>query len=143
MRQLVKFWRLPGEQRRLLVSALLCLVAVKVGLRVIPLPVILRRLETLKVSKTFRAWDPLPPEQAAWAIRAVSRYLPGTRNCLVQSLAAQAMLARQGGASQLRIGVAKDDGGQFKAHAWVECDGEIIIGAEGVSQYTALPPLEF
>lgn len=143
MPPLVKFLNLNPSERGLLISALFHLAAIRIGLWVMPLQVILRRLETLKVSETFRVWNPLPPERIAWAIRAASRYLPGSRNCLVQSLAAQAMLAQQRSASQLRIGVAKDDDGRFKAHAWVECDGETIIGAEGVSQYTTFPPLEF
>lgn len=139
MKQLVKFLNLTTAERNLLVSALFRLVAIRIGLWVLPLQVILRRLETLKVSKTFRVCT---PEQIAWAIRLVSRYLPGTGNCLVQSLAARAMLARQGYLPHLRIGAAKDESGGFKAHAWVECDGRIIIGAVGVSQFTPFPDLK-
>jgi hypothetical protein len=52
------------------------------------------------------------------------------------------MLARRGYPAHLRIGVAKDEGGRLKAHAWVECEGNIVIGSRGVSQYTAFPYLE-
>ena len=141
MKQLARFLNLTAGERRLLVSALFHLVAIRIGLWVLPLQQLVKRLETLKVSKTFRVWNP-PAERIAWAIRVVSRYLPGTRNCLVQSLAAQAMLARRGYPARLRIGVAKDEGGRLKAHAWVECEGNIVIGSRGVSQYTALPYLE-
>ena len=109
----------------------------------IPLRVLLRRLHKMAVERDCLSdSNPLPPERIAWAIRVVSRYLPGTMNCLVQALAAQTMLARWGYASHLRIGVAKDEGGQLKAHAWVECEGKIVIGGVGMSQYTALPYLE-
>ena len=143
MKQLARFSNLTSSERRLLVSALFHLAAIRIGLWVFPLQQLLNRLKTLKVSETFRVWNPPPAERIAWAIRVVSRYLPGTRNCLVQSLAAQAMLARRGYASQLRIGVAKDEEGRLKAHAWVECEGKIVIGSRGVAQYTAFPYLEF
>lgn len=142
MKRFVKFWNLPAMERRLLVSALFCLAAIRIGLWVLPLQQLLKRLETLKVSKTFRVWDPPPAERIAWAIRVAGRYLPGGGNCLVQSLAAQTMLARRGYPARLRIGVAKDEGGRLKAHAWVECEGNIVIGSRGMSQYTPFPYLE-
>ena len=140
MRLFIKLLKLNANERGLVISALLHLAAIRIGLWALPLQGMLRRLETLKVSKTRRG---LEPERIVWAIRAVSRYLPGTRNCLVQSLAAQAMLARRGYPARLCIGVAKDEGGQLKAHAWVECEGNIVIGSRGVSQYTPFPYLEF
>lgn len=92
-----------------------------------------------KVSETVGAWS---PTKLAWAIHVVSGRLPGSANCLVRSLAAQAMLARGGYLSCVRIGVARPDSERFKAHAWLECDGKIIIGGEGTSQYTPLPNLQ-
>lgn len=84
----------------------------------------------------------MPPERIPWAIRVASRYVPRGSNCLVQAVATQAMLARRGRSAQIRIGAAKDNDTQFKAHAWVECEGRIVIGGAGVSQYTPFPPLE-
>ena len=143
MKQLVKFSNLTSSERRLLVSALFRLVAIRVGMWVIPLRVLLRRLHKMAVERDrLSGSNPLPPERIAWAIRVASRYLPGTMNCLVQALDAQSMLARRGHLARVRIGVAKDEGGQLKAHAWVECEGKIVIGGVGMSQYTALPYLE-
>jgi len=45
--------------------------------------------------------------------------------CLERSIALWWLLARQGIATQLRIGVRKDDE-KFAAHAWVERDGVAI-----------------
>ena len=143
MKQFAKFSNLTGSERCLLVSALFRLVAVRVGMWVIPFRVLLRCLHKMAVERDrLRGNNPLPPERIAWAIRVVSRYLPGTMNCLVQALATQSMLARRGHPARVRIGVAKDEGGQLKAHAWVECEGKIVIGGVGVPQYTALPYLE-
>lgn len=149
MKPLTKFLNLTRGERNLLASAVYYLAAIRIAFSVLPFQQLVKRLETLKVSEThrhasrqgrhLRVWK---PEQISWAIRVVGRYLPGTGNCLVQSLAAQTMLARRGYSSHLRIGVAKDKVGKFNAHAWVECDGKIVIGGAGASQYTAFPPLE-
>ena len=143
MRQFVRFWKLPAAERCLLLSALCHLVAVEAGLWALPLQQLLERLpQAAAAGGAGRAGNAPPAERIAWAVRVAGRYLPGAGNCLVQSLVAQAMLARRGYVSRLRLGVAHGDGGQFQAHAWVECDGQVIVGAEEVSRYAAFPPLE-
>jgi hypothetical protein len=59
-------------------------------------------------------------------VRAAARNSPIPSTCLERSLAQWWLLARQGIAAQLRIGVRKESG-KFTAHAWVEYDG-IAIG---------------
>lgn len=54
--------------------------------------------------------------------------MPGA-TCLVQALAGMALLARQGHAATLCIGVTKRDAA-FGAHAWVECDGRAVVGVQ-------------
>lgn len=46
-----------------------------------------------------------------------------------------------GPASRLRIGVARDEGGEVCAHSWVEVDGRMVIGGEGPERYESLPEL--
>jgi hypothetical protein len=43
--------------------------------------------------------------------------------------------------TQLRIGVAKDDAGRLRAHAWLESDGSAVIGVpdSGLDGYQRLP----
>lgn len=67
----------------------------------------------------------------------VSRYIPHT-TCLVQALAVQVFLTRNGYSPQLNIGVAKTDSGQLQAHAWVECDGWLVLGGYNAECYTPL-----
>jgi len=134
---LARLLKLTTAEYRLLVSALFWLIACRIGLWVLSLQRIFAHLETFQtfdVSKTAYVL----PERIAWAVRTVGRHLPGFRNCLVQSLAAQIMLMRRGYASQIRIGAARDNG-EFKAHAWVECQGQIVLGAAGTSQNTPFP----
>jgi hypothetical protein len=59
------------------------------------------------------------PGEAAWAITAAARRIPGTR-CLEWALAMRGLLSQTGIASELRIGVAADGAGAIRAHAWIE-----------------------
>jgi hypothetical protein len=65
----------------------------------------------------------------AWAVTAAARRLPSRTTCLVEALAADAMLRRRGFASTLRIGVREPAAAvPLDAHAWVECEGSVVIG---------------
>jgi len=55
-------------------------------------------------------------------VLAAARHSPVPSTCLERSLVLWWFLARQGIATQFRIGVRKD-GEKFAAHAWVERDG--------------------
>jgi len=78
-----------------------------------------------------------------WAITAVAARFPSA-TCLVQALAADAILRRRGLACELHIGVRVrgNTAVPLEAHAWVECDGAVAIGAiENLSDYKALTAL--
>jgi hypothetical protein len=64
----------------------------------------------------------------AAAVADASRLLPGTSSCLAQALAARLLLRREGLPVEIRIGVGRTPPGGLKAHAWVESDGEIVLG---------------
>jgi len=69
------------------------------------------------------------------AIRRGSRYLPFECKCLVQALAARGMLGLRKLPSTVHLGVAKDENGKLKAHAWVKVDEIFITGRGGVHEY--------
>jgi hypothetical protein len=86
--------------------------------------------------------SPISIERVVWAVNVVSRYMPGGVKCLARALATQRLLAQQGYFTQLRIGV-KNLKGKLEAHAWVENNGEVVIGeVPNLSEFTALPALE-
>jgi Transglutaminase-like superfamily len=61
----------------------------------------------------------------AQMVRVAGRHGIGNPSCLEVSLALWWLLARQGLASDLRVGIRKD-GEKFEAHAWVECAGATL-----------------
>jgi hypothetical protein len=65
-----------------------------------------------------------------------------TINCLVQALAAKALLSRAGYPTLIRIGVAASEDGKLRAHAWLERDGEIVIGGAGSEGFRPLRAFE-
>ena len=77
-----------------------------------------------------------------WAVAAAARRVPWA-TCLTQALAAQIMLGRRGLRTQLQLGIKKSQPGKMDAHAWLERNGEVLIGMiPTFSQLTRLPPLE-
>ena len=139
MRPLDRFLRLPAADRSLLVRSVLLLGATRLALWLLPLRFVRRLLaRTARPTPAARATQ----ERIAWAISVARRVVPQA-TCLPQALAAEALLTRCGYPVELRIGVIKTDRGRLVAHAWVESGGRIVVGElhEGLSRYTALPPL--
>jgi hypothetical protein len=66
--------------------------------------------------------------QLARRIERLARLVPGA-SCLTQALALQYLLARGGHACKIHVGVRGDAAGAFAAHAWVTCNGRIVLGA--------------
>jgi len=68
-------------------------------------------------------------------VRVASRAVPYA-TCLTQALALQRVLARHGYPSLVQVGVCKI-GGQFFAHAWVEQEGQTLLGtSESLARYS-------
>lgn len=134
MRPLGKFLSLPPADRRLLLRAALLLGAIRLGLSLFAF----RTLRRLLARAAHRRGDrPTSPERVAWAVASAGRYMPGA-TCLVQALAAQLLLEREGQPACLRIGVARTEPTQLQAHAWVESQGKIVFGAADLERYTPL-----
>ncbi|HUL02175.1 MAG TPA: lasso peptide biosynthesis B2 protein [Gemmatimonadales bacterium] len=138
MGRLRRFLALPPAERRAVVGAAVLIGAVRMGLPLLPFRNF-RRL--LAFFSHGRAAHPLPADRVAWAVATAARRVPGPNTCLVQALAAQALLARHGHVTELRIGVARAGEG-IEAHAWLEQHGRPVFGAPDRDRHTMLPPLE-
>ena len=131
--------RLPAQERRLYLRALATVAGIRVALTVLPSRLIIRAVVRLSSARpgVRRSLD---PRGIARAVERVSRHVPGA-TCLTQALAAHLLLWKHGHASRLCLGVARTDVGDFRAHAWLESQGRIVIGADGVAKLTRLPDL--
>ena len=71
------------------------------------------------------------------------RLLPWEPTCLVRALALKRMLDRRGlTGARVRVGVRRSEG-EFSAHAWLECGGQVVGDApEQVAEYESLGGLD-
>lgn len=129
MRSLATFRALPGDDRRLLLQALMTTVMFRLALHLMSI----ERLRRLS-SRMGHGWRSV--DRIVWAVRAVARRMPGT-TCLNSALALQSLLSANAHGSDLHIGVTREEG-VFVAHAWVEKDGRVLIGEDERRTYTRL-----
>ena len=133
------FRSLAPPDRRLLIEAALLMAVVWTGLHVVRFAR-LRRLLDRCPSVRGREADPRAVGRVRRAIAAVASRCPRA-TCLVQALAADAMLRRRGIRCELRIGVrvSRPAPLPLEAHAWVEWDGTVAVGAiEDLPHFRAL-----
>lgn len=144
MSQLSRFFRLSGGEKALLIQATILLTAIRLGLRVLPFARLRNLLARLARtgSRPEDQLDGAARDRTIRAVETVSRQFPAIGTCLMQALAIHVLLARQGYGSNLRIGVTRDSGGRFIAHAWLEKNGVVLIGESGHQNYTPLPLLK-
>ncbi len=138
MRRLRKFLSLPARRRALLVKAALLLGFVRIGLKTLPF----QKMRSIvdRISETSKsAKQPSSAEEVVWAVDTLGRRMPGS--CLTQALAAQVLLGRRGLPTRIHIGAVREDEEQFLAHAWLESEGEVLIGGHELERYTPLASL--
>jgi hypothetical protein len=121
------------------------ITTVRAGMRLVSFETLRRYLSRLARGRSVRE---TPADQAeidtiVWSLQTAGRTLPPAGRCLIEALAGHVLLGRKGLATDLRIGVARDADGAFKAHAWLERGGNIVLGELGaeLEQYTPFPAL--
>ncbi len=79
-------------------------------------------------------------ERAARSVAVAAAFFPGRAICLEQSIALYVLLRRRAVAAMLRIGVQPYP---FKAHAWVEVDGQPVFeNADDLVKFVPFPDRE-
>ena len=142
MQRLYKFLALPWRGKWLYLNTAFWLLVVKAGLYLLPF-------------ERLRGWlarfdgPPKPADREEMraiiqAIERIGQWLAPLRiNCLPQALVGQRLLGRRGFDVQLKIGVLKHPGDRLAAHAWLEYEGQVILGdLRNLGQFTSFPTLE-
>jgi transglutaminase superfamily protein len=136
MGSLRKFAQLDRRDKRLLLRVLVVVAAVRVALWVLPFGTLRKLMSHFANPRGSR--PAVAPHRLVWAVTAASRRIPSA-TCLTQALALHLLCRRRGWPTQLQIGVARSNGA-FRAHAWVEHGGEILIGEPASpNAFTPLP----
>lgn len=125
--------RSARDWMRLMEAALLH-AFIAAALRIVTYPRLQRLLDGLA---RIRRGTRCPMRDVTRAITTVSRHIGG-RTCLAEAAVAYTMLRRRGHDPRLRIGVRRA-ASALEAHAWVECDGMVVIGElPGMTGYAML-----
>jgi Transglutaminase-like superfamily len=141
MKQLRKLQRLINtEERHLFFNSFILLALIKLGLLLLPFQTLRQLLAN--ISQVNPKLQPSSLGKIIWAVNASTRYMPGGAKCLARALTCQVLMKRHGYSPELRIGVAKSETGKLEAHAWVESQGQIVIGyLADLSRFIPLPSL--
>ena len=118
-------------------EALALALRVELGLRWMPPKTLIAHLGRTRLDD---GWRPaaIDASRAARLVDRLSGFYPAKATCLKKSLILFRILRKRGLPAKLRIGVRKVDG-QFNAHAWIECQGRVLLGGGIDHLYTALP----
>lgn len=141
MSKLRAFLRLDLRDKCFLVKVAFLMLIIKLGLAVIPFSLLLNLLRAWREGRSgTRVLDPKSVERATWGIEVMSPYIPGA-TCLTRALAALTLLGNLDQTVCVRIGIAKKEDGGLTAHAWVEIEGQILMGNQlDLSRYAVLSP---
>ena len=129
--RLNKFFQRSRDEQGLFISAGCLLIAIRTGLAIFSFErvrMILSFLAKDMNTEKYSGWEGSTVERIVWAVSTASRHLPVKMNCFPRALATQVLLSRQNIASELKIGVSRMGADQFEAHAWVVCNGRVIMG---------------
>ncbi|MFN6537641.1 MAG: lasso peptide biosynthesis B2 protein [Nostoc sp. EkiNYC01] len=129
MKHLSKFFKLDYQKKQLLINTFIVLTLVRLGLWLLSFKTLHKLL--LRLSNTKPKCQEkyhVSIDKIIWAVEVSSYYMPGGVKCLARALTCQFFMSRHGYTSNLCIGVAKDIEGELKAHAWLENQGQVVIG---------------
>ena len=130
---LKKFQRLAAlsaDEQWLLAYSAAVVALIRIALWLLPFHWLCRRAgRSGTISKRLVT---IPVSRLTWAVQVVARRIPGA-SCLTQAMALQWLLVRSGRAASLQIGVAKNSGRGFESHAWVECEGQVLLDNDDVA----------
>ena len=136
-----RFRKRPGDERALILRALVLLPITGIGLRVLGFQRCKELIENLAVRDgQSQTMESVTQIEMAWKItraaRSVGLHGAWKPNCLERSLFLWWLLRRGGIEGELHIGARKNGSG-LEAHAWVELEGQVLNDSPDVHEHYA------
>jgi len=136
---LARFRALPRRERRCLIEAALCLLAVRLVLAVLPFRDALRLIGAVPGEASAGRQVAAEPGEIRRAIERAARHVPFRAVCLQQGFAALLMLRRRGLAATVHFGLAQGaEGRPLVAHAWSCCGPIAVTGGDTAAKFVAV-----
>lgn len=118
-------------QRYALSHTAVLIVCMRMGLWLLPYKRLCKLVDHLsRTSRPRRSLSHAEKKQVIWAVRSLSKRMMPDKPCLTQALVLKWRLQKAGEESDIHIGVRKNEDGEFAAHAWLEQDGQVLIGGK-------------
>lgn len=131
-----RFLDRPARDRRALVEASALLALARAALLVVPFRRLARWMGDPDAGEPVgRPAGQADADLVRRVIATAARRVPWDSHCFAQSLAATAMLRRRGLCSVTSLGVARDDDGRLRAHAWTRCGDLVVAGGDEAARY--------
>jgi len=141
-----RFFSFHFSEKSFVLKASIFLIFIRCAFLILPFSAVRKLLQILTPKSQHLPQGPKQrtKENIAWVVEVASRRIRFTDNCLVKALVTHALLKEEGYPSSLHIGVAKKETSLFQAHAWIESEGQIVIGApeDDASNFIPLPNLD-
>ena len=140
-----RLWSYPASRKLLFLEAIVVSTIAK--LMVIGLPFrIIQKVFGFKVYQadvpSLTNSDSIPSVKTIFqTVDSISRHVFWTNTCLVRSITVKYLLRRQKVDALLYLGLAKDEQGQLKAHAWVKVLESGLVYDDGSGEYTTVAVL--
>lgn len=127
---------------RLRFVAVLWVGLARAGLHVLSLPRLRALLTHLASLTPSRLPAHMDAEAIGRAVLAAQRAVPRA-SCLVQALAAEALLLGTGHPAEVHLSASLNGDGEIAAHAWVSSGGVVVVGGgpSGHQPLAVLPPV--
>lgn len=125
--RVLNFWRMSTLEKKHFAEAVCTAYYYKIYLFFVPFKTWSKRQKV-----EFSEHRPADAELVSIrkALQRARRFNPWKNQCLVMSLSGKSMLNRRKIASELHLGLKKDENGRLVAHAWLEVQGFILIETE-------------
>ena len=145
LRWMTRLWSYPASKKLLFLEAFVVSTIAK--LMVISLP-----FRIIQQAFGFKAYQENIPfsensntdpsvKVVFQTVDSISRHVFWTNTCLVRSITVKYLLRRRKIDALLYLGLAKDEQGQLKAHAWVKVPEIGLVYDDGSGEYTTVAVL--
>jgi hypothetical protein len=135
--KLIRFVRLDGADKWMLLRATMWLAIARVMLVAMPFNRLSARLSAENDCTGTKA-DPALLIRIGSAVRVAANYVPWRSDCFPQTIAARMLLRRHDFASTIHIGVERVGDDELAGHAWLTCGETVVIGGGELDPYTEL-----
>jgi hypothetical protein len=141
--KLINFFRLESNEKLVFLQSLYWLWYFRVRLHHRPFNSLIQQANNKSSQHLINSKSAnLTVNRVAWFTNHASHYVPGA-TCLVQALAGKVVFSIYGYEPTIVIGVKKDGPNDILSHAWLEYDGQTIIGnLEDIDHYLQITKFE-